>query len=247
MEFYEKENSKKSLGQEGAVFVETTMAVGLLLFIIAGVTNLGSLIWEATLFTEANRAASRHATMLFMGADITGETSTDNCQLSPSVQEEFLGQNVKNYLSAYQRRHFGNRTQWNIVPTAHVNQMLWSRGGELNPVRFHYATIMIENKPDASCKLCSKMFNNLFTIRTTSTFMIPCYTDFTLATGTPDQGKGDDKGDGKGDNKDEMRGEGEDHSPNYNPEKDYEDYDKGKNTSGKDKNTGLNYDWGGSS
>jgi hypothetical protein len=182
--------------ESGAILIESAISIGLLLFLIAWVTNLGAIIWEATLFTEANRSASRYASMKLI--------NHVPCGSSEEFYSSFISQQVVEYLQRYQDKHFARgKNAWRIEPEIHIQRTSWQRapgaeqkagnnysgyfkGEEFNPVRedtdielpgsviFDYSVITISNRPENSCKFCANMFQGLLSVRTSSVFMLPC-------------------------------------------------------------------------
>jgi hypothetical protein len=189
-----------SINESGAVLVETAISLGLILFIIAGVSNLGSLIWETTLFTESNRSASRYSTMKFL--------SSQACGSSEQVYSDFITDEVTDYLQRYQENNFSSgKNSWNVQPQVNLQRVTWPRGtrgssqsqetsvdGEIqapDSIVFDYSVITISNIPDQACKFCSGLFRNIFSINTTSIFMLPCDLMFRPGSSNGNNGNGD--------------------------------------------------------
>ncbi len=159
--------------QKGSILLETSVSIGVILFIIAGATNLGSIIWEATIFTEVNRSASRYSTMQTYNRIHCGESS--------QTYKNFVKEMVMSYMGNYRENNSSSgRNSWETTPHVDLRTVSYPRSGiessdgAQDMLSFDYSIVTILNKPDLSCKFCSSFLNQVFTMSTSSLFMLPC-------------------------------------------------------------------------
>lgn len=161
--------------ERGSVLIETSLSIGILLFVIASASNISSIIWEATIFTEVNRSASRYSTMQTYNQLSCGETSEN--------YKSFVRDGVVSFIDNFQVHNSSTtKVGWESMPFVNLKRVTYPRGysqdsmdpDDSNNVVFDYSVISVFNKPNLSCKFCSSLVNNVFALSTTSLFMLPC-------------------------------------------------------------------------
>jgi hypothetical protein len=206
-------NSSKQLDDSGSLLVETAIALPLLLLIIAATANIGAMIWEATVFTEVNRSASRTASLRYYE---TAQCDTGN----PGAGVEnhnIIKDSINQYLDSFQDNNFtSGKKSWEIQPrilytaTGWRGQRFDSNDPTLAPhINFRFGMIIIENNPNQpSCKFCLSNLLvmgifDVFNVRTTSIFLLPDACTFGQNTGGGQGGDGSDDDEREGDDFDE--------------------------------------------
>jgi hypothetical protein len=160
----------------GSLLLETAIALPMLLLIIVATANIGSIIWEATVYSEANRSASRTASLMFYDKAQCGQNN-----------DELIISGFNQYIKSFQSNNkTSGKDNWNMQPRVIVSETSWKgdrRGtNDLNfapNVNLRFGMIIVGNNSDkASCKYClsglqGKGFFDFFNIRTVSVFQLP--------------------------------------------------------------------------